>query len=52
MLKLNDNKTEFIVFKSKHNAKTFVEQSVQFGGTEVDISLKVRNLGLYLTTHC
>ena len=27
MLKVNGDKTEFIVFKSKHNVKTFVEQS-------------------------
>ena len=44
MLRLNDDKTEFIVFKSKHNANTFTEKSVQIGGTEVDISSKVRIL--------
>ena len=46
MLKLSDNKTEFFVFKSKRNANTFAEHSVQVGGTEVDISLKVRNIGV------
>ena len=34
MLKLNDDKTEFNVFKSKHSTQTFVEQGVQFDGTE------------------
>ena len=34
MLKLNDDNTYFFVFKSKHNVKTFVEQSVQVGDTE------------------
>ena len=46
MLKLNDDKTEFIVFISKHNVKTFVEQSIKVGSTEVDISLKVSNHGI------
>ena len=31
MFKLNDDKTEFIVFKSKRNVNTFTEQNVQVG---------------------
>ena len=46
MLKLNDDKTEFIVFKSKHNVNTFAEQNVQVGGTRVGISSKIKNLGV------
>ena len=42
MLKLNDDKTEFIVFKSKHNVNTFAEQNVQVGGTRVGISSKIK----------
>ena len=41
---LNDDKTEFIVFKSKHNVNTFAEQNVQVGGTKVGISSKIKNL--------
>ena len=40
--KLNDNKTEFIVFKSKHNANTFAERNIHVGGTKVWI----KNLGV------
>ena len=29
LLKLNDNKKELFVFKSKHNVNTFAEQNVQ-----------------------
>ena len=35
MLKLNDDKTEFILFKSKNNVNTFGEQNIQVSGTEV-----------------
>ena len=43
MLKLNDDKTELIVFKS--NVNTFVEQNVQVNGREVGIISKVREWG-------
>ena len=39
---LNDDKTEFIVFKSKLN--TFAEQNVQVGCTQIRISSKINNL--------
>ena len=45
MLKLNDDKTEFIVFKSKRNVNTFPEHNVQVGGTMVEISSKKIILG-------
>ena len=45
MLKLNVDKPEFIVFKSKRNVNTFAEQNVQVGGTMVAISSKKRILG-------
>ena len=45
MLKLNDAKTEFIVFKSRSNVNTFAEQYVQVGGTMVEFSSKIKNLG-------
>ena len=35
MLKLNDDKREFIVLKSKHTVNTFAEQNVQGGGTKI-----------------
>ena len=44
MLKLNDDKTEFIVFKSNRNGNTFAEQSVQISGTMVGIRSKIKNL--------
>ena len=46
IFKLNDDKTEFTVFKSKYNINTFVEQNVQVGGTKVEISSKIKNLGV------
>ena len=46
MLKLNDDKTELIVFKSKQNINTFAEQNVQVSGTKVGISSKIKNLGV------
>ena len=46
MLKLNDDETEFIVFKSKHNTNSFTGANVQVGGTAVEVSSKLRNLGV------
>ena len=46
MLKLNDDKTEFIVFKSKRNVNTFAEENVQAGSTIVGITSKIKNLGV------
>ena len=46
ILKLNDDKTKLIVFKSKRNVNTFAEQNMQVGGTVVGISSKIKNLGV------
>ena len=49
ILKLNDDKTEFIVFKSNRNVELFTRESIQVGCiTAVEISLKI--LELYLTS--
>ena len=48
MLKLNDNKTEFTVFKSKSNVETFAEECIQVGCTALEITPKVKYL--YLTS--
>lgn len=48
MLKLNDDKTEFIVFKSKHNTSSFAEANFQVGGAAVEVSSRIRNLGVTL----
>ena len=45
MLKLNDDKTEFVVFKSKQNSM-FARSNVQVGGTAVEVSPKITHLVL------
>ena len=39
MLKLNDDKTEFIVFKFKSNTSLFAGVSVQVGNTSVGVTV-------------
>ena len=46
MLKLNDDKTEFVVFKSKQNTSSFARSNVQVGGTAVEVSSKITHLVL------
>ena len=46
MLKLNDDKAEFIVFKSKRNLKTFAGESIQVSCTAVKINPKVKIMGV------
>ena len=46
MLKLNDDKTEFIGFKSKHNTNSLAGANVQVGGIAVDVSSKIRKVGV------
>ena len=46
ILKLNDDMTKFIVFKSNRNVKIFAGGSMQVGYTAVEISPKVKNLGV------
>ena len=46
MLKLNDDKTELIVFTSKYQQDLYNELSITIGGTVVDCSSQVRDLGV------
>ena len=45
MLKLNDNKTELIVFTSKCKQDLYNDFSIIIGGTVVDCSSQVRDGG-------
>ena len=45
-LKLNDDKTEFIVLSSPHYQKTFNNLVIQIGEADVKSTSKVRNLGV------
>ena len=54
MLKLNDDKTELIVFTSKYKQDLYNDLSITIGGTVVDCSSHVRvifNRGLSLRQH-
>ena len=51
MLKLNDDKTEFIMFKPKRNVKAFVEKSIHVGCTAVEISSKFKNIEVIIIRH-
>ena len=46
MLKLNDDKTELIVFTSKYKHDLYNGLSITIGGTVVDCSSQVRYLGV------
>ena len=46
MLKLNDDKTEFIVFTSKYKQDLYNDLSITIGSTVVDCSSHVRDLGV------
>ena len=48
MLKLNGDKTELIVFKSKRNLKTFAGESIQVGCIAVEISPKATHFKSYI----
>ena len=45
ILKLNDDKTEFIIYKSKHDVKTFVMDD---DCTAVEINPKVKTFEIYI----
>ena len=47
MLKLNDEKTEFLIISSKHNQSKLQEKHVQIGSFSINSSSSVRNLGAY-----
>ena len=46
MLKLNDDKTELIVFTSTYKQDLYNDLSITIGGTVVDYSSQVRDLGV------
>ena len=46
MLKLNGDKTELTVFTSKYKQDLYNDLSIMIGGTVVDCSLQVRDLGV------
>ena len=46
MLKLNDAKTELIVFTSKYKQDLYNDSNITMGGTVVDCSSQVRDLGV------
>ena len=45
-LKLNEEKTEYIIFGSKLNIKKLGDQSISVGGNNINSVQVVRNLGL------
>jgi len=48
MLKLNKDKTKFIVFSSKQHVKITENLCIKVGSSYVNSSMSVRNLGLIL----
>jgi hypothetical protein len=49
-LKLNDDKTEFIIFGSNHHRKKINIQNLHIGNADIPVSDKVRNLGAIFDT--
>ena len=47
-LKLNENKTEFIVFASKQNSKFIEVTNLQVGGESIPSLPVLKNLGVYI----
>ena len=52
MLKLNDDKTELIVFASKYKQDLYNDLSITIGDTVVDCSSQVRDLGGSFLIEC
>lgn len=50
-LKLNENKTEFIIFTSKYNRELLVNESITLGESVIPATYSVRNLGAYFDNH-
>ena len=48
LLKLNEDKTELIIFAPKHRVNVFSDCSLSFGGNVVTSSDVVKNLGVYM----
>ena len=51
MLKLNDDKTELIVFASKYKQDLYNDMRITIGVTVVDCSSQVRDLGVNFHAH-
>ena len=51
ILKLNADKTELMLFSSKHNHQYLENISITVGESEIDSSNSLRNLGAYFTPH-
>ena len=51
MLKLNDDKTEMIIFKSKHHLKLYGVCSMTIGADIISQVECVRNLGVHMDQH-
>ena len=47
-LKLNDSKTEFIIFGSKKNLHTIQSQAVTIGGSQISVTDSVKSIGATL----
>ena len=45
-LKLNNDKTELILFKNKYQIKDHVKTNININGTDIQISSKIKNLGV------
>jgi len=50
MLKLNEEKTEFIIFSRKHQVRMNEELRLQVGNNTVCVASSVKNLGVYFDT--
>ena len=51
MLKINDEKTEFILFINPQQARFVTEVSITLGGAAIKAIKTVRNLGVMMNTH-
>ena len=49
-LKLNDNKTEFIIFGSKSKLRNINTTSISVGNEKIKAVCEVRNIGAYFDT--
>jgi len=50
MPKLNEEKTELIIFNSKHQVRVNEELQLQLGNNTVSVASSVKNLGVYFDT--
>ena len=51
MLKMNDEKTEFMVISSKHAAAHIGKPCLQIGDAAINHASKVRNIGAFFDHH-